>query len=77
MSTYPFVIHPHVARQCNNCAHDDAEFGCLNLVSMSDGSDRPADFACHEHQTPGEFRLDLHRYRHIPLFSDAFERTAP
>lgn len=49
------------SRRCANCAHVDPEFGCLQMVSLADGSAKPADFACHEHQTQAEHSLDMHR----------------
>lgn len=57
----------HTSRTCANCAHMDPEFECLQMVSMADGSPKPADFNCHEHQTQAEFRLDLHRPGCEPL----------
>lgn len=56
-------IRIHTSRRCANCAHREPEHdnGCLQMVGMADGSQRPAWFACPEHQTDGEYRLELHR----------------
>jgi hypothetical protein len=59
----------HPSRRCANCAHIDAEFECLQLVYLADGSKKPANFACHEHQTQGEFRLELHRPDRLALLA--------
>jgi hypothetical protein len=57
----------HKSRRCTNCDHIDTsnEHQCKQLVSMADGSAMPADFACGENQTAGEFRLDLHWPAHV------------
>jgi len=57
----------HPSRTCANCAHTDPEFECLQMVYMADGSHKPADFGCHEHQTQAELRLNLHRPDCTPL----------
>lgn len=59
MTTTVVDIHP--TRRCSNCAHIDAEYECLQLVSMADGSAKPDGFACVEHQTATEYRVELHR----------------
>jgi hypothetical protein len=63
------IVRIHSSRTCSNCAHidDTNEYQCLNLVSMVDGSPMSADFACGDHQTVGEYRLDLHRAGHMVL----------
>lgn len=65
----PDIIHIHFSRRCANCAHVDTDndHQCWQLVSMVDGSAMPTEFACGEHQTAGEYRLDLHRPRHMVL----------
>ena len=63
------IIHVHSSRSCTNCDHVDTNnaYQCRQLVSMVDGSAMPADFACGDHQTAGEYRLDLHRAGHVIL----------
>lgn len=63
------IVRIHSSRSCANCDHIDTanDRQCLQLVSMADGSAMPDDFVCDEHQTTGEFRLDLHRPGHMVL----------
>lgn len=63
------IVRIHSSRLCANCAHVDTgnDYQCLQWVSMADGSAMPADFACGEHQTAGEYRLDLHRPEYVDL----------
>ncbi|RZI75188.1 MAG: hypothetical protein EOP13_06335 [Pseudomonas sp.] len=63
----PVSIHP--SRRCENCAHVDTsgEYDCWQMVSMADGLAKPIDFACDQHQTSGEFRLELYRPTHVVL----------
>jgi hypothetical protein len=68
MTAIDFRCSPHPGRHCGNCAHTDADEGCLQLVRMADGGPMPAGFACDQHQTHGEFEMDLYRYRYVPLF---------
>lgn len=62
-----FVVHPHPSRNCGNCAHEDPERLCLQMIGMADLSARPINFACHEHQTPGEWQIGIHRYQSVAL----------
>lgn len=57
----PVTVHP--TRRCSNCAHDDPAEGCLQLVSMADGSPRPPGFACPDHQSGAEWQINLKRPR--------------
>lgn len=63
------IVRIHSSRTCSNCTHVDTtnEYQCLQLVSMVDGSAMPDNFACGDHQTAGEYRLDLHRAGHVVL----------
>lgn len=63
------IVRIDSSRLCANCAHIDTsnEYQCLQLVSMVDGSAMPANFVCGDHQTAGEYRLDLHRAGHVIL----------
>lgn len=63
----------HVSRKCGNCAHDgdrDPEWvsegctkkwgRCMNACGAAEAA-READQWCCAHQTPAEYRADVHR----------------
>ena len=61
------MTNAHPSRCCANCVHVDPDFECLQMVFLADGSRKPEGFACHEHQTVSEYRLDLHRPNSVML----------